>query len=366
MEDIKLNYCRICLTDKTLEFVLLDETYPICSNRQKSLWHFYCTVTGLSSTKKDIYSRKICKKCSIDLVFAYNFQQQARSNFEKLKTRPIVKEEYLEEFHDSPCPPSSPFAFEEEEKHDVSNVKSEDEVSIPAPLLMEQLLILQENENTVPKHRGELKKKYYYNSKVRVCPGCQEEFPSKQTFLKHFRERNKGNLFRSYCRDFRVRFVRVKTSSLPFLDQLDHQYFCSECGKYFRKRNSIRVHMMQHKKEGNRIKCDQCEKTYTQLGVLSMHKKLCHSAPEDIPAYTCSHCHKTYKKKSLLQRHIRSVHEQRRPIACTMCEKRFVDRTDMKAHFKRMHSGRKIERPFKCTLCKFRSLLILVVRALDS
>lgn len=81
-------------------------------------------------------------------------------------------------------------------------------------------------------------------------------------------------------------------------------FVCTECGKTFRQRQGLRVHLNIHKTE-KPYQCPVCEKTFTQRGALVRHART-HTAERP---YACKLCSSTFNDYSILRRHMLGIHK---------------------------------------------------------
>lgn len=134
-----------------------------------------------------------------------------------------------------------------------------------------------------------------------------------------------------------------------FLVCRDHQYQCLHCGKLFHEKQSLRVHIICHRKfTNNRYKCDQCNKSYTQTSSLAVHKRVQHKLAGGLD-FICDYCGKGFASRGNLRAHVRYVHEKVVVAVCPVCEMGFVEKMRLKRHLK-LHTG---ERSYRCDICKF-------------
>ncbi|CAL8072228.1 unnamed protein product [Orchesella dallaii] len=105
---------------------------------------------------------------------------------------------------------------------------------------------------------------------------------------------------------------------------------------------------------GVRVKCDRCDRTFTDANKKNRHIKRFHEGKKDI--YVCKTCKKQFLKPKDLVEHRRKEHrptepkideDGRRTFECEFCPNGFKNHCDLQVH-RRRHTG---ERPFKCEEC---------------
>lgn len=157
-------------------------------------------------------------------------------------------------------------------------------------------------------------------------------------------------------------------------------YKCSECGKFFRFRSVLELHMRMHSKDkpyqckvcgkafrfssylqqhliihtGKKpYKCPDCGKDFAFLQNMRTHQKLHQEKP-----FRCTSCSKGYSNEAQLQQHVLS-HNGDKPHKCDLCSKSFGLAYLLRDHMN-THTG---ERPHRCDECHksfswFSSLLV--------
>lgn len=157
-------------------------------------------------------------------------------------------------------------------------------------------------------------------------------------------------------------------------------YKCSECGKAFRHRSVLELHMRIHSKDkrycckicskgfkfssylqqhliihtGKKpYKCPECGKDFAFLQNMRTHQKLHQEKP-----FRCTSCRKGYSDEAQLQQHMLS-HNGDKPHKCHQCDKSFGLAYLLRDHMN-THTG---ERPHRCNECSksfswFSSLLV--------
>lgn len=132
----------------------------------------------------------------------------------------------------------------------------------------------------------------------------------------------------------------------------DKPYQCKVCGKGFRFSSYLQQHLIIH--SGKKpYKCPDCGRDFAFLQNMKTHQKLHQEKP-----FKCTSCSKGYSNESQLKRHMLS-HKGDRPHKCEQCSKSFQFAYLLRDHMN-THTG---ERPHRCEECNksfswFSSLLV--------
>lgn len=111
-------------------------------------------------------------------------------------------------------------------------------------------------------------------------------------------------------------------------------YSCKECGKVFNSRTARERHMMdQH--NGRFFTCTICDKKFLEKKSYKGHMAAIHTERRD---YECPHCGKAFKRKFVLEVHLRT-HTGETPYRCDDCPKDFIHRRMYTLHMKQFHPG---------------------------
>lgn len=172
--------------------------------------------------------------------------------------------------------------------------------------------------------------------------------------------------------DKEVALKNINKHLLSHEQTVTDQYICDLCGRSYRKKLNLRIHLRKlhlnnlfftckfcqrefrdwstmnyHIKtvHDNSLlvhTCDVCGKRYASLYRLDEHKTL-HTKLKPFP---CSQCNLSFRKRKQLQFHM-SVHTNIRKLVCTVCGKTFKDKKALKQHL-RTHE----DRAFTCPVCE--------------
>ncbi|TRY94911.1 hypothetical protein DNTS_023646 [Danionella cerebrum] len=131
-----------------------------------------------------------------------------------------------------------------------------------------------------------------------------------------------------------LRHLFIRKSFRPFK--------CSHCGKAFRDKDKLELHMRFHGRDGCHHECPQCGKVFLSSSALEDHLQL-HS---DQRTYSCLFCSESYDRIELLKVHV-GVHMVNGCFSCPSCKKTFTDFIQIKKHVRSFHS----EKIFQCVEC---------------
>uniref|UniRef100_A0A3Q3T2U0 Zgc:66448 n=2 Tax=Mastacembelus armatus TaxID=205130 RepID=A0A3Q3T2U0_9TELE len=117
-------------------------------------------------------------------------------------------------------------------------------------------------------------------------------------------------------------------------------YKCSECGKSFRHRSVLELHMRIHSKD-KPYQCKVCGKGFRFSSYLQQHL-IIHTGKKP---YKCPDCGKDFAFLQNMKTH-QKLHQEK-PFRCTSCRKGYSDETQLQHHML-SHNG---DKPHKCDLC---------------
>lgn len=118
------------------------------------------------------------------------------------------------------------------------------------------------------------------------------------------------------------------------LDVPPERLKCEVCGGMYKNKESLRYHMLLHKRVNERYYCDVCNKEFKSKKRLGAHKKYVH-APEN-QLYQCSMCDKAFKRPIVLKEHM-AAHTGTALYRCSFCPKQFNSNANKYSHQKAQH-----------------------------
>ncbi|XP_030015051.1 zinc finger protein 628 isoform X2 [Sphaeramia orbicularis] len=171
---------------------------------------------------------------------------------------------------------------------------------------------------------------------------CQTKWKSDGLNMKSYKCSECGKAFRH--RSVLELHMRIHPTDKP--------YQCKVCGKGFRFSSYLQQHLIIH--TGKKpYKCPDCGKDFAFLQNMKTHQKLHQEKP-----FRCTSCRKGYSDETQLQHHMLS-HNGDKPHKCDLCDKSFGLAYLLRDHMN-THTG---ERPHRCEECHksfswFSSLLV--------
>ncbi|XP_068997672.1 telomere zinc finger-associated protein isoform X1 [Embiotoca jacksoni] len=168
------------------------------------------------------------------------------------------------------------------------------------------------------KHRGE---------KPFVCEECGHRASSRNGLQMHIKaiHRNERPFVCTLCghafsqKNNLNMHLRIHSGERP--------YQCHLCGKTFRTQASLDKHHRTHTGE-RPFSCDVCEQRFTEKGALVRHKASKH---EEGRPHCCHICGKTFKAREQLRVHLRR-HKGMRKFECVDCGYKFTRQAHLRRH----------------------------------
>ncbi|CAH1795727.1 unnamed protein product [Owenia fusiformis] len=195
----------------------------------------------------------------------------------------------------------------------------------------------------------------HIKEKLFECDECDQHFPTLESRSKHklyrkeghCRVRSMGSMCEHCGRSFKSRKgldVHMEEKHAPTKD-----FTCPECNKSFSSETLCQTHIKTRHGERS-FMCDECGKSFYRQGLLNCHIATVHK-PEVLKT-NCEHCKTEFPNKRLRLKHIRRTPECRKAlnmynIQCPICEKEFCRQVDIDMHMDKVHSGEE----FVCDEC---------------
>ena len=119
----------------------------------------------------------------------------------------------------------------------------------------------------------------------------------------------------------------------------DKTHMCTICGKSFGWRSVLLKHMNMHM--GVKYPCNICGKQFSQKGAVLTHYKAVHEEKVFDPdnMHVCEECGKDFKDRNILRIHMGDVHVPASRKTCDLCKTVFSSRSSLNKHT-RIYKGK--------------------------
>ncbi|XP_076668300.1 uncharacterized protein LOC143368940 isoform X1 [Andrena cerasifolii] len=252
--------------------------------------------------------------------------------------------------------------------------------------LLHQLQPPQSSDLTAKVEPDEKMETLVLPSKIEViCTMCNQRFASEKSLQLHHRTVHIEETAKRIRENTKCQICQEEFSSvLLFNAHLKvHPLECSQCGKYFYRKQNFKLHMKRHlgikpfpckvcdkafltKQKldehtnghtGNApVKCNLCNETFRRYSNLTQHKNRHHlNIKKKLKDYICQ-CGEIFHTKKKLAWH-KETHDEK-PKACTYCNERFIHMASLTRHMRRAHNRRFVPdaqregENVECPICK--------------
>ncbi|KAK3095381.1 hypothetical protein FSP39_014059 [Pinctada imbricata] len=190
--------------------------------------------------------------------------------------------------------------------------------------------------------------------KVHKCETCRARFSSTYSLKLHSKIHLKpGQAVLHECKVCHKTFLRPNSLSIHmFAHRSTKDFSCSECGKSFRLKASLRSHLRVHNKFFFYI-C-KCGEKFRSKSTFRNHIVAYHREDKTVtnfPIYKCEYCQKEFVSKHRYMEHT-SFHTGRKTFSCSLCSSKFATQGKLNWHINRVHMTKK---KFICKVCDLSS-----------
>lgn len=173
--------------------------------------------------------------------------------------------------------------------------------------------------------------------KAHDCPDCGKQFTNRRNLMSHLFRIAKGTFNCDKC-GFRAPNACLIRKHMTDEHQAKVEAFqCHLCAKMFRKKSYLTSHLhMVHECSEGQYECQVCGKKTSRPKCFAKHLK---EHQVDPVQQMCALCGKHFKNKKSLKVHILTIHKEK-GFSCQHCGKRFTSVTKVRVH-ERTHTGEK-------------------------
>ncbi|XP_053698324.1 zinc finger protein 845-like [Sabethes cyaneus] len=122
----------------------------------------------------------------------------------------------------------------------------------------------------------------------------------------------------------RTKHGKLGKSGLPH----PTSYVCDLCGKKYKNRNSLKIHMGNEHDGERKYACEVCDKRFAFRSNLSRHLQM----HEEIKRFACDFCDRTFAQKTAMMNHRRNIHTGETAFDCPVCGAAFKESSTYYRH----------------------------------
>jgi len=167
---------------------------------------------------------------------------------------------------------------------------------------------------------------------------CNKMFDKKKVYLKHIyliheggNEKRKRKKVCEHCGALITANNMKQHVRTVHTHKHEKNFACEHCGKEFKYRSELTVHLTHHTGELN-FSCSGCAKKFRRAA----EARLCEKGHRGIYNFSCNICDYKTHKKHHLDRHMKS-HLKSTPFACPICGFKSGRKDNLKQHIEKRH-----------------------------
>lgn len=218
------------------------------------------------------------------------------------------------------------------------------------------------NEGCMLKHRKEVHFPKELVPKPFICNVCGSYWATKSKLVAHMKFHAAPEFTCEICsKSFCVKGSLVQHKQSVHLDL--RPFFCDICGKKCKTKGQLKNHQSRHSDE-RPFKCQKCPSTFKLKFDLSEHESKTHTSADPLTCnvcgklfkgkstlrvhmalhygedHKCPHCNTTYKDKGALRFHVRTIHLGfKKRHACPICKINLSSRKQIVDHLEQTHKN---------------------------
>lgn len=170
------------------------------------------------------------------------------------------------------------------------------------------------------------------NEKKFICDLCPMKFPKKCLMAMHITTSHQMLIKCKIC-DAKLKPANMRKHVRFMHEKNDEKFDCKKCGKNFKAKKNLQVHMKIHNKP---FKCEKCSQKFQMHAVYKDHLAW-HENPK---VFTCEICEKVCNTRSNLTNHKKDVHlpdEITKKFECRYCDYKAKQKRTLKRHETHVH-----------------------------